>query len=340
MAVTKDVLLRYTIIDKRLRNKQRPYPTMADLQEALQAVGCVSVTTVKRDLEAMRYDEELGYRAPIAYCTRNRGYYYIQPDYSIHSLQLEEEHRQSLAFLQQVLAHYQHNPLIKPYLNLQQQLLKKQAASLPDYLVVQPENKPEITGNEYFPLLKTNAEGRQPVQLTYSRFTTHPVEPTTHLFHPYILKEYKHRWYTIGYSSTRKRMTTFALERIVRLEKDPVAPFFRHPTFNALTYHDHAVGISANPLADPVEVRLKFTPQQAHYVKSVPLHKTQRLIEEDETGSIVEIRVTMSYELVQLIVSHGYKVKVLWPVKLAKTVYEVHRKAAALYEQDFTDLEP
>jgi predicted DNA-binding transcriptional regulator YafY len=337
MAVTKDVLLRYTIIDKCLRNKQKPYPTMAEIQEALQAVGCVSVTTIKRDLEAMRHDGELNLRAPIAYCARNRGYYYTQPDYSIHTLQLKEQHRQSLAFLQQVLAHYQNNPLIKPYLNLQQQLLKNQAASLPNYLVVQPESKPEITGNEYFPFLKTNAEGRQPIQLTYSRFTKKPVEPTTHLFHPYILKEYKHRWYTIGYSTTRKRMATFALERIVRVEKDPVTPYFRHPKFNALTYHEHAIGISANPLAEPMEVRLKFTPQQARYVKSVPLHKTQRLIGEDETGSTFEIRVTMSYELVQLIVSHGYKVKVVSPVKLAKTVYEVHRKAMELYRQDFEE---
>lgn len=39
----------------------------------------------------MRYDDRLGYHAPIEYCPKNRGFYYTDPKYSAEKLPLGEE---------------------------------------------------------------------------------------------------------------------------------------------------------------------------------------------------------------------------------------------------------
>jgi predicted DNA-binding transcriptional regulator YafY len=80
------------------------------------------------------------------------------------------------------------------------------------------------------------------------------------------------------------------------------------------------------------EVLLKFTPEQGKYIKSVPMHKTQQIVEEDQTGTTVKLHVMITYELVQDIVSYAYKVRVLSPWSLAEKVYRIHQKAMKQYE--------
>jgi hypothetical protein len=43
----------------------------------------VNMRTLSRDLEDMRYDDRLGYNAPINFCRRNGGYFYRDENYSI-----------------------------------------------------------------------------------------------------------------------------------------------------------------------------------------------------------------------------------------------------------------
>jgi hypothetical protein len=73
MPANKYALLRYRIIDRCLTNPARPFPSKEALrlacEEALYGSDGehISISTIEKDLWAMRNESELGYHAPIAY---------------------------------------------------------------------------------------------------------------------------------------------------------------------------------------------------------------------------------------------------------------------------------
>ena len=82
MPANKYALIRYRTIDRCLTNRSSVYPSKEDLrlacEEALygSAGDRISVSTLEKDLNAMRNDGALGYYAPIVYHRDQRGYYY------------------------------------------------------------------------------------------------------------------------------------------------------------------------------------------------------------------------------------------------------------------------
>ena len=106
MSQTKEAYIRYRIIDRILVNRKEA--TLRDLQfEIEEALGkSVSDRTIKRDIEAMRYDSELNFNAPIDYDRRDRVYYYNVKGYSINKLPLAEEDMNALFFASGILEQF------------------------------------------------------------------------------------------------------------------------------------------------------------------------------------------------------------------------------------------
>ena len=72
---------RYRIIDRCLRDKRNPYPTLAYLidacSEALDKDSDVGKSTIQHDLQDLRSGRAIpGKRAPIEYSKLEKGYYY------------------------------------------------------------------------------------------------------------------------------------------------------------------------------------------------------------------------------------------------------------------------
>lgn len=70
----------------------------------------------------------------------------------------------------------------------------------------------------------------------------------------------------------------------------------------------------------PVEkVKLRFSPPQAPYIHTKPLHGTQKE-KSDESGLIITIEVIPNVELEQLILRYGENCKVLEPEGLKQKI--------------------
>ena len=95
MPANKYALLRYRIIDRCLTNPGKPFPTKEDLRQACEDAlygsdgEHISISTVEKDLWAMRNEADLGYYAPIEYHRDERGYHYTEEGYSINDGQLK-----------------------------------------------------------------------------------------------------------------------------------------------------------------------------------------------------------------------------------------------------------
>jgi predicted DNA-binding transcriptional regulator YafY len=74
---------------------------------------------------------------------------------------------------------------------------------------------------------------------------------------------------------------------------------------------------------------LQFDPAQANYIKSQPIHHSQKIIKDTKTNFTISVELVINYELMALLLSFGDKLKVLKPLTLAanmkliaKNVYE------------------
>jgi len=96
MALNKYATIRYRVIDRCIRSKSHPFPSKEKLRQACEeelygsSTGIhISVSTIEKDLWALKNESSLGY-APIVYEKANNGYYYSDNNFSL-DLPLNEE---------------------------------------------------------------------------------------------------------------------------------------------------------------------------------------------------------------------------------------------------------
>ena len=76
---------------------------------------------------------------------------------------------------------------------------------------------------------------------------------------------------------------------------------------------------------------LLFTPAQAPYILSQPLHSSQKVLSDDEKGLKIQLEVYLSHELRQSILGFGDRVRVLKPVGLRKEIVRILKGALKRY---------
>jgi predicted DNA-binding transcriptional regulator YafY len=122
------------------------------------------------------------------------------------------------------------------------------------------------------------------------------------------MKEYRNRWYVIGKDADKGKIKTFGLDRISDL--NTAGELFEvDKKFDPEILFKHSFGITAG--GKPEKIVLKFAPLEGRFIKSQPLHPSQNIIEDDETGLTINIKVIPSYELKSAILSYGNRVEVL-----------------------------
>jgi hypothetical protein len=103
--------------------------------------------------------------------------------------------------------------------------------------------------------------------------------------------------------------------------------------FNAEKYYENTVGIFVNDDLYPVKVQLKAYGYQIEYLRSLPLHKSQR-----ETASkygefcVFEYKLCLTPELSSQILAMGENVEVLEPIELREEIKRILTECLTRYE--------
>ena len=186
-------------------------------------------------------------------------------------------------------------------------------------------------GTEYLLDLKDAIEGHKLITFNHQKFYEN--EATLRNVEPYILKEFKNRWYLVARDIADKRIKTFALDRISLLKITNVT--FPEPTdFDANEYFKYCYGIVRLDDLAPEEVILSFTPKQGKYIKSLPLHNSQEIIVDNDSELMIKLKIFITYDFIQELLQYGVEVKVLKPDLLAKWINEIHSNALKRYESE------
>ncbi len=176
-------------------------------------------------------------------------------------------------------------------------------------------------------------EKRQCLQIEYAPFDGKRFQRTVA---PYQIREYDGRWYLIARDTNPESgyIKCFALDRIeshILLDAT-----FERPDMNALdTLFAPCMGITKSDVAIQ-EVVLLFSREEAPYIKTLPLHPSQQILEESNKGLRIQISVYDTWELRAKIRSYGTHVKVLAPESLRAHIAEDLRETLKKYRK--TDL--
>ena len=105
----------------------------------------------------------------------------------------------------------------------------------------------------------------------------------------------------------------------------------RDPTFDAQALLERGLGVFHG--ADPVTVRVRFSPYQARWIRERRYHPSQQNEEQEGGGLIVTLHVAGTAEVKRWVLAYGREAEVLEPAALraeiAQEVNELAKKYAA-----------
>jgi predicted DNA-binding transcriptional regulator YafY len=187
------------------------------------------------------------------------------------------------------------------------------------------EKTPFAKGLEYMEPLIEAIQNKKCLALTYQKFG---FAPETYDIHPYILKEYRKRWYAITYNEQKEEIRIYGLDRILELNSSAC----NYKTDPSITkdYLGDCIGINTGD-HKVEQVILKFIPSEGHYLKTQAMHKSQETLSDTDDGLIIQIKVIINFELIGIVLGYGAKVTVLEPKILADKIVEIAHKITNNY---------
>ena len=150
---------------------------------------------------------------------------------------------------------------------------------------------------------------------------------------PYAMRIYNQRWYVVGRFKESGKIRNIALDRILRMEiTDEV--FTLPEDFDASDYYAHTVGIFVNEELKPQRVVLRTFGVSTEYMRSVPLHHSQREIATNgDEYSDFEYLLNITPELTGKLLSKGDWVEVLEPKSLRDEIRSKVEAMADIYKK-------
>lgn len=153
---------------------------------------------------------------------------------------------------------------------------------------------------------------------------------STHKVKPYLLKEYQNRWYLIGTIKPTDEFRTFGIDRISNLVVSETT-FKPNSKKKASKLFEHTIGLTYS-LGEVEDVVLSFTALQGKYIKTLPLHSSQRILMDNEKELQIKLKIIPNFEFQQQLLKLGDNVKVLQPQWLADEIKTVLTNTLKQYE--------
>jgi predicted DNA-binding transcriptional regulator YafY len=145
---------------------------------------------------------------------------------------------------------------------------------------------------------------------------------------PIAIKESQQRWYLVALEIGSTTVKTFGMDRITHLKVTDTK--FKPIAYNVEKEFKHALGVETYEPAE--KVVLEFSKKQGNYIKTFPLHESQRILEETKDTVVLEIFIHTTNDIQMELLKYGSDVKVLGPQNLIATMKERIGEMANLYQ--------
>jgi predicted DNA-binding transcriptional regulator YafY len=321
MGQIKNALIRYRVIDKCLRNKYKPFPSKDQLRTACEDAlfgstegESICDSTIEKDLFYLRMEHD----APIKYSKKNRGYYYESDTFSLDDIPLTEDDLMAIRFAASTLSQFKDVEMFKQFGFAIDKIADRVALKTSELAedttnFVQFETGTSVKGNEFLTPLLQGISSKKYVYFDYTSFQSENKSKSRKVV-PFVLKEYRNRWYLVCFDCVKSKVVTYALDRMSNVElSDNI--YSENISFDTKRFFQHAVGITVMEGA-PEKVIFKAENIASKYIDSQPFHHSQQLVKEGKNKTTFELSVIISEELIRAFLSYAGDIEVIEPISL------------------------
>lgn len=317
MPLNKNALIRIKFLDEILTGGRKyGFDEILDrLNEHLSERGMsegVSERTLRNDIAFLR--EHFG--APLEYDRNSKSYHYSDPEFSAFNQELTVEALEAILKATDILRPFRGLSTTDMLYNILNSASK--ASEIGYKFIVFPyleiDHNPLYKGLRWMSTLYNAIENNQKVWIDYDSFTGE--WDFESIVRPYYLKEYNNRWFLIGkVEDVDESFWTIPLDRIniVKILDDVYLPEEKNAFLEKFNEIIGVTYIDENLLQ---EIKLFFRDPATKYVLTKPLHPSQKILEQKESGVLLRIQVRENYELLQSILQYVPNVKVVEPIEL------------------------
>lgn len=326
MSTNKHAIIRYQTLDKCFRNTGKRY-YIEDLLEACNSAlfefDPNSLGIKKRQLyDDVRFMESSqGWSIPLEKVKDGRRSFYRYEDvsFSINNQPLNDNEADQIKSAMLVLGRFKGLPQFEWVNELIPKLDQTFNLSNKNQEIISFDTNEFLVGTEYISLLFKAIQNQQALTVLYKSFKSE--KEIEIQFHPYYLKQYNNRWFVFGKNDEFNNLTNLALDRIKSIEHSSIK-FDTSQMMNFEEFFEDIIGVTKPDDVALTKIVLKATPQLAPYIKTKPLHGSQKKMEESENGFTFSIEVIPNYELNKKILSFGSALTVLEPANLKDMIVE------------------
>lgn len=295
----RDYIIRYLLIVKKLRNSR--LAAFNEINEYIQrefelmdAPRNISLRTFQRDLNEIRTIFNIDIK-----CNTLNQYYIIKDENSGFNNRMME------AF--DIINSLSTGQQLTPYV-----ILEKRCPM----------------GTEHIYGILHAIRNSYCVRFSYQKY--YEPDNTLREVEPYALKEFKGRWYLLSKDFKDDYVKSFALDRMHEMEISKKK--FTYPMdMNPKDYFKNSFGVITLIESDPEEIVLSFEPLQGKYIKSYPLHESQKILLDNEDELLIQLTMFVTHDFFMEILSYGENVKVIKPEDLIKNLKTSYQDALNLY---------
>lgn len=185
------------------------------------------------------------------------------------------------------------------------------------------------SGTQHLNELLNASKNKLEISFKYEKYSDDNINER--FVNPLAIKEARHRWYLVAEDTKDNKIKTFGLDRISdinvsRINFDTPLNFDPEETFK------DSFGIINGNDKLPQKIVLSFTRIEGSYVKSLPLHHSQKLILDNDKECRFQYYLLPTYDFTMEILSYGNQVEVLEPQKFRNEVAEKLKGALHRYE--------
>lgn len=169
------------------------------------------------------------------------------------------------------------------------------------------------------------------VTITYCGFN----KSESHKFpiEPYCVKLFENRWYVLAHNTRYDDCRIYGLDRIEDLEI--TTETFKIPKdFSAKDYFSDYYGIVTEKNTKPQQIVLRVYRSHVPYVQSLPLHRSQRLLEDKGEYADFGFFLVPTYDFIMRLLQAGAMIEVISPVSLRETLKERISEMHSIYNKD------
>ena len=181
-------------------------------------------------------------------------------------------------------------------------------------------------GEEFIEPITEAMEKGLCLELVYQAFWD---EPKERIVEPYYIKLFKRRWYLIGKRRDKGEFRTYCFDRIKSVRISDIKFKFKKEQSAETLFYDY-YGIIQYPV-EKERVVIKVTCEQGMYIKTLPLHHSQKLIHQDDDYMTFELYLKPCYDFVKELLSCGSELEVISPESLREEVNKYAMEMCEIY---------